>query len=89
MPLPLLDTSPLYENEDFEEGSILTVSPIEQLRDERNCVEVTNRGADAFECAGELTQNRRQTHSSILVNYGMGVALTSLIESRRSHLCRQ
>ena len=76
MAYDLWGESPLYENEDLKVGRIPTVTPIEQLRDERNCVEVTNRGADAFECAGELTQNRRQTHSSILVNYGMGVALT-------------
>ena len=29
--------SPLYENEDLKEGSIPTVTPIEQVRDEGNC----------------------------------------------------
>ena len=38
--------SPLYENEDLKEGSIPTVTPIEQVRDEGNCGEVTNRGGD-------------------------------------------
>jgi len=39
--------SPLYENEDLKEGSIPTVTPIEQVRDEGNCGEVTNRGEEA------------------------------------------
>ena len=55
--------SPLYENEDLKESSIPTVTPIEQVRDEGNCGEVTNRGEEACECAGKLTKNRRQPHS--------------------------
>lgn len=55
--------SPLYENEDLKEGSIPTVTPIEQVRDEGNCGEVTNRGEEACECVGKLTKNRRQPHS--------------------------
>ena len=39
VPFPLLETSPLYENEDLKEGSIPTVTPIEQVRDEGNCGE--------------------------------------------------
>ena len=64
VPFPLLETSPLYENEDLKEGSIPTVTPIEQVRDEGNCGEVTNRGEEACECAVKLTSNcRRQPHS--------------------------
>jgi hypothetical protein len=63
--------SPLYENEDLKEGSIPTVTPIEQVRDEGNCGEVTNRGEEACECVGKLTKNRRQPHSpSNLRGYG-------------------
>ena len=39
VPFPLLETSPLYENEDLKEGSIPAVTPIEQVRDEGNCGE--------------------------------------------------
>ncbi len=63
VPFPLLEASPLYENEDLKEGSIQTVTPIEQVQDEGNCGEVTNRGEEACECAGKLTKNRRQPHS--------------------------
>ncbi|MEJ7595708.1 MAG: hypothetical protein WKF77_29710 [Planctomycetaceae bacterium] len=63
VPFPLLEASPLYENEDLKVGSIPTVTPIEQVRDEGNCGEVTNRGEEACECAGKLTENRRQPHS--------------------------
>ena len=73
MPFPLLEASPLYENEDLKEGSIPTVTPIEQVRDEGNCGEVTNRGEEACECADKLTNlrpreisvtdHRRQPHS--------------------------
>jgi hypothetical protein len=63
VPFPLLETSPLYENEDLKIGGIPTVTPIEQVRDEGNCGEVTNRGEEACECAGKLTKNRRQPHS--------------------------
>ena len=55
--------SPLYENKDLQKGSIPTVTPIEQVRDEGNCGEVTNRGEEACECVGKLTMNRRQPHS--------------------------
>ena len=63
MAYDLWGESPLYENEDLLEGSIPTVTPIEQVRDEGNCGEVTNRGEEACECAGKLTKNRRQSHS--------------------------
>ena len=36
VPFPLLEASPLYENENLKEGSIPTVTPIEQVRDEGN-----------------------------------------------------
>ena len=39
------------------------MTPIEQVRDEGNCGEATNRGEEACECAGKLTMNRRQPHS--------------------------
>jgi hypothetical protein len=60
----LWGVSPLYENEESKEGRIPTVTPIDQLRDEGNCAEVTNRGEEACECAVKLTSNsRRQSHS--------------------------
>lgn len=62
VPLLLQEASPLYENEDPLEGSIPTVTPIEQVRDEGNCGEVTTRGEEACECAVKLTKNRRQPH---------------------------
>ena len=63
MAYDLWGESPLYENEDLKEASIPTVTPIEQVRDEGNCGEVTIRGEEACECAGKLTTNRRQPHS--------------------------
>ena len=39
--------SPLYENESLKEGSIPAVTPIDQVLDEGNCGEVTNRGKAA------------------------------------------
>ena len=54
--------SPVRERRS-KEGRIPTVTPIEQVRDEGNCGEVTNRGEEACECAGKLTKNRRQPHS--------------------------
>ena len=59
----LWGASPLYENEGLKEGSIPTVTPIDQVRDEGNCWEVTSRGKEACECVGKLTANRRQPHS--------------------------
>jgi len=59
----LWGVSPLYENEGLKVGSIPTVTPIDQVQDEGNCGEVTNRGKEACECAGKLTENRRQPHS--------------------------
>jgi hypothetical protein len=54
----------LYENEDLKAGRIPTVIPIDQVRDEGNCGEVTNRGEEACECAVKLTiERRRQPHS--------------------------
>ena len=49
VPFPLLEASPLYENEDLKESSIPTVTPIEQVRDEGNCGRVTDRGEEACE----------------------------------------
>jgi len=54
--------SPVRERRS-KEGRIPTVTPIEQVRDEGNCGEVTNRGKEASECVGKLTENRRQPHS--------------------------
>jgi len=54
--------SPVRERRS-KEGRIPTVTPIEQVRDEGNCGEVTNRGEEACECVGKLTKNRRQPHS--------------------------
>ncbi len=34
-----------------------------KILDEGNCVRVTERGKEACECAGKLTENRRQPHS--------------------------
>ena len=39
------------------------MTPIDKILDEGNCGEVTNRGEEACECAGKLTENRRQPHS--------------------------
>jgi hypothetical protein len=63
MAYDLWGESPLYENEDLKVGRIPTVTPIDQVRDEGNCGEVTNRGEEACECVGKLTKNRRQSHS--------------------------
>jgi len=55
--------SPVRERRS-KEGRIPTVTPIEQVRDEGNCGEVTNRGEEACECAVKLTSTfRRQPHS--------------------------
>ncbi len=60
----LWGASPLYENEYLTVGRIPTVTPIDQVRDEGNCGEVTNRGEEACECVVKLTsQCRRQPHS--------------------------
>ena len=37
--------------------------PIDQVRDEGHCGEVTSRGEEAYECVVKLTENRRQPHS--------------------------
>ena|GEM_PF-1876057 len=63
MAYDLWGVSPLYENEDLKVGRIPTVTPIDQVRDEGNCGEATNRGEEACECVGKLTKNRRQPHS--------------------------
>jgi hypothetical protein len=63
MAYDLWGVSPLYENEDLKVGRIPTVTPIDQVPDEGNCGEVTNRGEEACECVGKLTENRRQPHS--------------------------
>ena len=60
----LLGVSPLYENESLKEGSIPTVTPIDQVLDEGNCGRVTDRGEEACECADKLSSVfRRQPHS--------------------------
>ncbi len=58
-----LEASPLYDFESPKEGSIPTVTPIDKILDEGNCVRVSNRGKEVCECAGKLTKNRRQPHS--------------------------
>ena len=64
MAYDLWGVSPLYENEDLKVGRIPTVTPIDQVLDEGNCGEVTNRGEEACECAVKLTNKcRRQPHS--------------------------
>ena len=72
MAYDLWGESPLYENEDLKVGRIPTVTPIDQVLDEGNCGEVTNRGEEACECAVMLTKpwkasafcdRRRQPHS--------------------------
>ena len=72
MAYDLWGESPLYENEDLKVGRIPTVTPIDQVLDEGNCGEVTNRGEEACECAVKLTKpwkasafydRRRQPHS--------------------------
>ena len=40
----LWGVSPLYENESLKEVSLPTVTPIDKLLDEGNCVRVTDRG---------------------------------------------
>ena len=55
MAYDLWGVSPLYENEDLKVGRIPTVTPIDQVPDEGNCGEVTNREEEACECAVKLT----------------------------------
>ena len=54
--------SPVRER-GLKDDRIPTVPLREQVRDEGNCGEVTNRGEEACECVGKLTKNRRQSHS--------------------------
>ena len=56
MAYDLWGVSPLYENEDLPLGRIPTVTAIDQVLDEGNCGEVTNRGEEACECAGKLAK---------------------------------
>ena len=72
MAYDLWGESPLYENENLKVGRIPTVTLIDQVLDEGNCGEVTNRGEEACECAVKLTKvwevsafcdGRRQPHS--------------------------
>ena len=64
MAYDLWGESPLYENDDLKVGSIPPVTLIDQVLDEGNCGEVTNRGEEACECAVKLTTKiRRQPHS--------------------------
>jgi len=39
------------------------VTPIDQVQDEGNCGRAIDRGEEACECVGKLTENRRQPHS--------------------------
>jgi hypothetical protein len=64
MAYDLWGESPLYENENLKVGRIPTVTPLEQVRDEGKCGEVTNRWEEACECAVKLASDcRRQSHS--------------------------
>jgi hypothetical protein len=63
MPINLWGASPLYENEVLKEGSIPTVTPIGEVRDEGNCGRATDCGKEACECVGKPTENRRRPHS--------------------------
>jgi hypothetical protein len=63
MAYDLWGVSPLYEHEDLKELSVAVVNPIDQVLDEGNCGEVTNRGEEACECVGKLIEKRRQPHS--------------------------
>jgi len=47
--------SPLYENEGLKVGSIPTVTPIDQVRETRNCGRVTERGKAATSQSCEAT----------------------------------
>jgi hypothetical protein len=42
-----LEASPLYDFESLKEGSIPTVTPIDKILDEGNCVRASNRGKEA------------------------------------------
>ena len=63
MAINLWGVSPLYEFESLKVGSIPTLTPIDKVLDEGNCVMVTERGEEACECVGKLIKNRRQPHS--------------------------
>jgi len=63
MAYDLWGSSPLYENGILKEGRIPTVTPIDQVQDEGNCGRAIDRGEEACECVGKLTENRRQPHS--------------------------
>ena len=63
MAINLWGVSPLYENESLKEGSLPTMSPIGKILDEGNCGRAIDRGKEACECVGKLTENRRQPHS--------------------------
>jgi len=60
MACDLWGESPLYEKEDLKVGRIPTVTPIDQVLDEGNCREATNRGEEACEWAVKLTLDRRR-----------------------------
>ena len=55
-----MGASPLCENEDLSEGRIPTVTPIEQVRDEGNCGEVTNRGEEVISVPLQLLTPSRK-----------------------------
>ena len=55
--------SPVRERRS-QEGSLPTVTPSEQVQDEGNCGEVTNRGEEACECVRKCRPDcRRRPHS--------------------------
>ena len=51
----LWGASPLYENEGLKVGSIPTVTPIDQVRETRNCGRATDRGKEATSQSCEVT----------------------------------
>ena len=62
MGVNLWGASPLYENGTQQGGSIPTVTPIEQVRDEGNCGEATNHTlCDAQQVAGAIGTSFAQT----------------------------
>ena len=70
MAINLWGVSPLYEFEGLKEESIPTLAPIDKILDEGNCGKrsfgasgAIHRGKEACECAGKLTEHRRQPHS--------------------------
>jgi hypothetical protein len=55
MAIDLWGESPLHENEVLKEGSLPTVTPIEQVLEARNCGRATDRGKEATPQSCEVT----------------------------------